>query len=118
MVADLVSHQRQTLALFRQTGDQSGEAEALNGLGEALLGDGRPGDARTQHATALRLASDIGHKYELARAHNGLGHAHGAVGEPVEARQHWQQALARYTELGCPEADQVRAQLTAMHDNT
>ena len=33
-------------------------------------------------------------------------------GQPGQARRHWQQALAEFTRLGTPEADQVRAQLT------
>ena len=28
------------------------------------------------------------------------------------ARRHWQEALTLYTDLGAPEADQVRTQLT------
>jgi hypothetical protein len=33
-----------------------------------------------------------------------------------QARHHWPQALTLYTELGAPEADQVRAQLAAAAD--
>jgi tetratricopeptide (TPR) repeat protein len=106
-------HLRQALALFRQTGDQPGEAEALNGLGEVLLAAGEPGQARQQLSAALALASQIGDKYEKARAHNGIACACRAVGEPDQARNHWQQALTLYAGLGAPEADQVRARLTA-----
>jgi hypothetical protein len=31
----------------------------------------------------------------------------------IQARRHWQQALELFTELGTPEAGQVRAQLAA-----
>lgn len=41
-------HHNQALAMFRQAGDRNGEAEALNGLGEALLGAALPGQARTE----------------------------------------------------------------------
>jgi tetratricopeptide (TPR) repeat protein len=99
---------QQALALSRETGDQEDEAEALNGLGEVLLGTGQPGQARVRYAAALGLASQIGGKYQEARAHNGLG----------QARRHWQEALTLYTTLGTPEASRVRAQLiTAGEDH-
>jgi hypothetical protein len=46
-----------------------------------------------------------------ARAHNGLGHAHHAGGNPSQGRYHWHVALTLYTDLGVPEAEQVRALL-------
>jgi hypothetical protein len=77
-----------------------------------FLATGRPGRARSQHAAALALASRIGETYEQARAHNGLARVHHAGDDRGQACHHWQQALTLYTELGAPEADQVRAQLT------
>jgi DNA-binding SARP family transcriptional activator/Tfp pilus assembly protein PilF len=106
-----VGHYREALALFREFGDRSGEADALNGIGAILLAIGRTEDARVHHDTALSLASHIGDLDQQARAHDGLGHACHAAGDLDEAHRHWQQALAIYTELGVPEADQVRAQL-------
>jgi DNA-binding SARP family transcriptional activator/Tfp pilus assembly protein PilF len=103
----------QALALTRQTGDRVAEAEALNGLGEILLATGRPSDARIQHAAALDLASQISDRHEQARAHNGLAYCHHAHGDLGLARRHWQQAHALYTDLGAPEAGQVRRQLTS-----
>jgi tetratricopeptide (TPR) repeat protein len=105
-------HLQQALALFQETGDRSGEAEALNGLGDVLLATGRYGQARTQHATALALASQIGDQHQQARAHSGLARACHETGDPGQARHHWHEALTRYTALGAPEAEQVRAQLS------
>lgn len=66
----------------------------------------------------LALASQIGAKLQQARAHHGLARAHQAAADPSRARQHWQRALALYTDLGVPEAGQVRAELaTANHDD-
>jgi DNA-binding SARP family transcriptional activator/Tfp pilus assembly protein PilF len=102
----------QALGLYRETGNVPGEAEALNGLGEVSLASSRPGDALDQHTTALRLAGQIGDKYEEARALAGLARAYDAVGDLGMGRRHWQQALTRYTDLGAPESDQIRAQLS------
>jgi DNA-binding SARP family transcriptional activator/tetratricopeptide (TPR) repeat protein len=110
---EATGHLEAALALYGETGNRSGKADALNTLGEVLLATGQPGHARTQYTTALGLAGRIGDKYQQARAHNGLGHAYYATGNIGQARSRWQEALTLYTELGAPEADQVRAQLTA-----
>ena len=105
-------HQQRALALLRETGYRHGEASALNGLGEALRAAGRLAEALGQHATALAVAAETGERDEQARAHNGLAHVHSATGDLARARQHWQDALILYTDLGTPDAADVRAQLT------
>jgi DNA-binding SARP family transcriptional activator/Tfp pilus assembly protein PilF len=112
-----IGRHRQSLAISHQTGDRSGEAVALNGLGEAFLAAGQPVDARAYHTAALGLARQTGSKYEQARARDGLGHVHRALNDPAESGRHWREALALYTGLGVPEADQVRAQLAAGHQH-
>ncbi len=99
------------LALYQEIGDRSGQADALNSLGEALLTAGQPDAARTHHAAAGDIASEIGDEYQRARAHDGVARAHHALASPDQARDHWATALALYTDLGTPEADQVRARL-------
>jgi Flp pilus assembly protein TadD len=111
-----MGHLRQALALFTQMGEQPGEAQALNGLGEAFLAAGRPDDARVQHRAALAVATQIGHKYEQARAENGLGHTYLATGAPDQARTHWRKALSLFTALGTPEAAEVRTRLNKRSD--
>jgi DNA-binding SARP family transcriptional activator/Tfp pilus assembly protein PilF len=109
-------HIQEALALYQEIGDRSGEAGARNSLGEALLAAGQPSHARTHHTTARDIARDIGDEYQQARAHDGLAHAHHTLARPDEARDHWRKALALYTRLGTPEADQVRAQLADAED--
>jgi tetratricopeptide (TPR) repeat protein len=108
------NHHRRALALFREIGDCSGEAEALNGLGDALHATGQSNQARAQHAAALTAAIRVDDRYEQARAHDGLAHIHHATAERDHARRHGQHALRLYTDLSVPEADHVRAQLTAL----
>jgi DNA-binding SARP family transcriptional activator len=106
-------HLRQSLALHREAGNHSGQAEALNGLGRVLLAAGEAGQARTRHAAALALATRASDRYAQALAHSGLADACQATGDGGQAHSHWQQALARYAELGTPEAGQVRAEIAA-----
>jgi len=94
--------------LYRETGNRTGEAEALNILGDVLLATGQPGQADRQHTAALALASEVGDQYQQARAHRGLGRACQAAGDPGQARRHREQALTLYTSLGAPEAGQLR----------
>ena len=108
---DACDHLQEAVALYREIGERSGEADALNSLGEALLAVGQPRGARTRHATACEIASDVGDTYQQARAHDGLARAHHALARPEQARDLWEHALALYTQLGAPEADQVRARL-------
>jgi tetratricopeptide (TPR) repeat protein/DNA-binding SARP family transcriptional activator len=102
---------REGLALYQEIGDRSGQADALNSLGEAHLAAGQPSHASTHHIAACDISDDIGDKYQQARAHDGLAHAHHALASPGQARDHWVEALALYTQLGTPEAAQVRAHL-------
>jgi tetratricopeptide (TPR) repeat protein len=104
---------QQALDLFRDLGDRRGEAETRNNLGSTLSATRRYDQARTQHSAALTLAEQTGGRYEQGRAHHGLADTYHATGDPERARRHWQQALDRYTELGVPEADEVRAALDA-----
>jgi len=102
---------RQALVIHRETGDRQGESWALNGLGQAAHAAGRAADARTHHAAAHTIAASTGDRYQQARAHTGLGNAHRALGDLPCAREHYRRALVLYTDLGMPEADEIRALL-------
>ena len=101
-------HQR-ALTLFRESGHRFGEAWAFNGLGEAAHAAGRPTDAIAHHNAARSVAADSGGRDQQARAYSGLGHANRALGNSALAREHYQHALALYTDLGMPEAGEIRA---------
>jgi len=102
------------VSLAAQIGDKHEQARAHNGLGAALLDSAMPGQARAQHAAALALASQSGDRYEQARALDGLARSCQAAGEPGQAGLHWRRALADYTVLGLPEADDVRTRLSVL----
>lgn len=107
-------HHQQAAALFQHGCDLSGEAEARNGLGEALVAMQRPGDAVGQHAAALELTERAGGLDERARAHHGLARAHQAAGAQDQARGHLGAAMNLYSQLGAPEAEQIRIRLAAL----
>ncbi len=110
---EATSHLERALALSRESGDRDVEAEVLNDLAAISLATGDPSHAQTQHAAALALASQTDDAYQQARAHHGLGSVCHASGDSGQARHHWQLALTLYTELGAPEAAQVRTQLAS-----
>jgi tetratricopeptide (TPR) repeat protein len=101
----------QALAMSRELGDLGMEAHALNALGDVACRTGDTSKARQYHATALRLASETDSSLEQAHAQSGLARASEGDGDSVTARRHWQEALTRYTAIGAPEADEVRARL-------
>ncbi len=110
-----ISYLRQALAGCRQAGYRYGEITALRKLAEAQNVAGHTGAAREGLATAIRLAAETGNPYEQAGAHRDLAESHHSVGDYEQARHHWRQALTLYTEIGAPEADQLRSGRGALH---
>ncbi len=108
-----ISYFQQALALFRETGYQHGEITTLCLLAKAVHGAGQPAVARAELAEALRLAGETGNTYQQASTHCDLAESHDDAGQDDQARHHWQQALTLYTQLGLPDADQVRSRLCA-----
>ena len=113
---EAAGHHQEALELFRQIGDRAGEAEARNGLGETLLAAEQPDQARDQLSAALDLARQVGDGWQEGRACDGLARAAHAAGDLAQARRRWQQALARYQDVGAPEAGAVRGRLAALAD--
>jgi tetratricopeptide (TPR) repeat protein/transcriptional regulator with XRE-family HTH domain len=113
--ADAVDHHNQALTIAEEIGDDHLTAEVLNRLGDALLCDDRPAEALCSYRRALAITDDTGNRYQQARAHHGIARASAGMGNgdngegDAEAAVHRERALALYTELGVPEADEVRA---------
>jgi tetratricopeptide (TPR) repeat protein len=105
--------QRQALAIFRDQGLMDGETDVLIGLGGTLLAAGRPEQAIVHLRRALRFASTSDYADMRARAAHRLGSAYLAMDDLGEARGLWEEALAIYTRLGTPSAQEVRDLLAA-----
>ena len=114
---DAMDRLEQALTMHGEIGDRAGEADALNSLAEVFFQTGDTAQARERHAAALRIASQAGTTVVQARAHSGLARAYHADGDSTQARHHWQEALTRYTAVGAPEADEIRARLGAAADH-
>ncbi|MFC7530901.1 tetratricopeptide repeat protein [Actinoplanes sp. GCM10030250] len=99
---------REAVEIFQQLGERAGETRATNSLGEVLTTTGRPADGREEHLAALTLAIETGDRYESARAHAGLARVAEMLGVPDAAGRHWTQAWSRYSEIGAPEAEDIR----------
>jgi len=113
-----LEYHQHAITRCREIGERPGEVKALNGAGETYHTMGHPDQARTQHTAALRLASQIGDRYEQARAHHGLADTYHATGQLNQARGHWGKALALYTDLDVPEANDVHARLADLDHET
>jgi DNA-binding SARP family transcriptional activator/tetratricopeptide (TPR) repeat protein len=100
-------HFRRALDFAVTGGNTNLEVSTLNDFAATKTG----GEAIELYEEALALAQRTGHLYERARAHHGLGANHRAVGDDAGARAHLEAALAAYTELRTPEADDVRVLL-------
>ncbi|HXL89931.1 MAG TPA: BTAD domain-containing putative transcriptional regulator [Streptosporangiaceae bacterium] len=111
--AQAASRYRRALDIYREAPEPSGESEARNGLGEAARAQGALRDARVHHEAALAIACTISPQQQ-ARAHDGLGDIDAAEGDAAGARAHWQEALDLYVQMEVPEAERVRAKLSAM----
>ncbi|BEL04459.1 tetratricopeptide repeat protein [Actinoplanes sichuanensis] len=116
--AEATEHYQDALAIFREIHDRAGEVSALNGLGEAAHTAGRLAESVTHHTAANTIAAEIPDRDQQARSHTGLGHAQRALGSPVHAHSHYRRALALYTDLGLPEADQIRTHLAQLDNSS
>jgi tetratricopeptide (TPR) repeat protein len=109
-----LDHLQKALIIARTIGTRYIEIQALNGLGETHRAAGRTDDALNHHQSALVLARQIDDRDEQARAHDGIARTLQATGRPHRARQHWRDALTLYSDLGVPEADEIRAHLAVL----
>ena len=112
-----IGYLQEALVLARQTGSQQGETMTLGSLARALHGAGEAAAARAALETMVALTAETGNTYEQASAHRDLAESHHSAGQDDQARDHWQQALTLYTQLGAPEAEEIRARLASSDEH-
>jgi DNA-binding SARP family transcriptional activator/tetratricopeptide (TPR) repeat protein len=104
---------RRARRLADRTGFRALQAEMCNALGRVLLETGQAEEARRSHDLALDLSTPGIDRYQEARALDGIAGTCQCRGDVADARRFWLRALAIYEEMDVPEADDVRARLTA-----
>ncbi|GIH15550.1 AfsR/SARP family transcriptional regulator [Rugosimonospora africana] len=107
---EAVERHTEALRLAREIGDRHTEAETLNNLGDVYCDTGRADDALRCHEQAMAIAAEAVDPLDIAHGHHGIGNVL-RERDPDAAREHWSRALAIYTDMGVPEADELRALL-------
>jgi tetratricopeptide (TPR) repeat protein len=106
-----LTHARHGLTLARAAPFRlfEGRAYTAQAAIHRRLGDGaRAADCARR---ALAIHTETGHRLGAARTHLLLGHLLHDLGDTDTAVEHWHHALVSFTDIGTPEADQVRALL-------
>ncbi|WP_411543842.1 tetratricopeptide repeat protein [Kitasatospora sp. DSM 101779] len=98
---------RQALTLAERLGDPGSRTNAHHGLGETLLALGEAEQALTHHRTSLALARATGSRPDQARALAAAARCLHRLLRTDEADADRRAALAIYTELGRPEAEEL-----------
>jgi tetratricopeptide (TPR) repeat protein/transcriptional regulator with XRE-family HTH domain len=98
----------QALALLREVGDRAGEGGVLGNLAEVCVRGGDPQHAVRWAEDAAMVCREAGNRQGEASALRWLGAALEALGDLGRARAAWQAALALYTVLDLPEAEELR----------
>jgi tetratricopeptide (TPR) repeat protein len=115
---EALDYLRQAIAIGDELGEVDLRTRGLTDLAEILRARGRHDDAAANYHSALLLAEKTANRYEQARAHDGLAYLEHRAGNAAEAHRHWQEALTQYTDLGVPEAGEVRDRLAALDRRT
>lgn len=105
------THLERALLLAESTGHRDLQAEIHNSLGDTSRATKDPAAALEHHRLALITGQETGLRICHARAHAGLGWAYHDLGDKETAHEHWGQALAMYTDLGVPDAEDLRRRL-------
>jgi tetratricopeptide (TPR) repeat protein len=102
----------QALTLQREIGDQHAQAGTWDSIAFAHRNLGHHERAIACYGNALQLYRDTGDRYYQAEILTHIGDAHDSVADHASSCDAWEQALVILTELGHPDADQIRAKLT------
>ncbi|MFJ6895157.1 AfsR/SARP family transcriptional regulator [Streptomyces hokutonensis] len=106
----------QALTVLRASGNLWVEGVALDILGTVHRRLHRYDRAVEYYHEALKTHRDIGNRWGEGHTLANLGDAELAAGKPEAARASWEQALAIFTELGHPDADELREKLGRLEE--
>jgi DNA-binding SARP family transcriptional activator len=112
--ADALDCCEQALGLYQELGNPAGEAATWDSLGYVHRQLGHQADVTACYDRAIAMFRAQGNSYFEAGTLRNLGEAQEASGCHTAARQSFQQALALLDQLRHPDADTVRACLTAL----
>ncbi len=96
---------RRAIAILRRAGDRLWTARALNARGLAELSLGLPGRADADFVAAGLLFAEVGQDLESVYEVHNRGLVAFTLGDLPTALSHFDEAAARYRELGVPIAD-------------
>ncbi|MEU7874665.1 BTAD domain-containing putative transcriptional regulator [Dactylosporangium sp. NPDC049140] len=102
------------MTLFRELSDRKGEAASWDGTGFARHHLGQHDLAVDCHRRAIELYVALGDRIGEVEALIRLGNAQYATGDTGAARETWGRALSILDDLAHPDAEHVRAQITAV----
>jgi DNA-binding SARP family transcriptional activator/tetratricopeptide (TPR) repeat protein/DNA-binding XRE family transcriptional regulator len=108
---ETLGYSGQALAIYRELGNRPAEASTLDSLGFAHHHLGRPDEAIACYTEALAVHGDAADRHLRAEILTHLGDARQATADLDGARRSWSEALATLSDLGHPDADQVRIRL-------
>ena len=104
----------QALGIYRDLGDRSAEATALNERGTLYRASGDLARAEGCHQLARELARDTASPWDEAHALAGLGRCALAAGHAPHAGILLRQALKIFQRIGAAEAPDLLAELDAL----
>lgn len=105
---------RRSLDIAAAVGSRRIEVFSCCHAGQALDALGRPVQARAHLVRALHLARGLESRHLTAWALNYLGEHAARSGRPGKARRHWREAIALFTELTDPQADDLRKRIATL----
>ena len=107
---------RQAVAMHEAAGNRMGAAHARDSLGMVHHQLGRHDEALACYRGALALFRDQHDRKHEAIVLAHIGDTHAAAGSRLAARDVWRLALDVFAEIDHPDADEVRAKLSAREE--
>ncbi|GAB3979189.1 hypothetical protein GCM10029978_073900 [Actinoallomurus acanthiterrae] len=111
---EAIACHRQAISILEETANDGDRAGSLRLMGAVYYDLRRFPDAIDHYRRALRIFREKRDRRWTARTLFGLGEAQSADHQTDAALRSWQEALAIFTDLGDPMADEIKTRLTAL----